>query len=220
MLSRLLGHYDLVRPQNYFDPLPLHARWDSARILLNRAMGGDFPGTLGIRGGFLRAAGGYAGDALFENLQLIRTVEAHGGKVANAMDLHVRRLPPSLPHFLQQRVRNAYEEFAFPLRMAAGLAVLPAAIRLRRRPRLLALAAALPVLLALRGRQRRDGRRFFPLTSAFLAPLWLLERGTCAWFALACRLGFGGVPYNGKIVSKAADSKEHLMRARSSRVSR
>src|SRR3954471_8116560 len=29
-----LDHADLVVPQNYFDPLPWHAGWDTARILL------------------------------------------------------------------------------------------------------------------------------------------------------------------------------------------
>ena len=39
--------HDLVRPQNYFEPLPWHARWDTARTLLNRGLGRDYPGTLG-----------------------------------------------------------------------------------------------------------------------------------------------------------------------------
>ena len=37
-LCRLLEHADLVRPQNYFEPLPWHAVWDTARTLLNRAV--------------------------------------------------------------------------------------------------------------------------------------------------------------------------------------
>jgi hypothetical protein len=45
----LLDEADLVIPQNYFDPLPWHAAWDSARILLNRAFAMDYPGTLAVR---------------------------------------------------------------------------------------------------------------------------------------------------------------------------
>jgi hypothetical protein len=69
---RLLDGADLVRPQNYFDPCPWHARWDTARTLLNRIAGGDYPGTLAVR----RSAfgDGYDGDVLFENLELMRTV--------------------------------------------------------------------------------------------------------------------------------------------------
>ena len=44
-----LGDADVVRPQNVFDPLPWHARWDTARTLLNRALGSDYPGTLALR---------------------------------------------------------------------------------------------------------------------------------------------------------------------------
>jgi hypothetical protein len=37
----LLAEADLVRLQNYFDELPWHARWDTARSLLNRVFTGD-----------------------------------------------------------------------------------------------------------------------------------------------------------------------------------
>ena len=47
--SRALETADVVRPQNYFEPLPWHARWDTGRMLLNRVTGGDWPGTLGVR---------------------------------------------------------------------------------------------------------------------------------------------------------------------------
>jgi len=82
----LLAGADLVRPQNYFDELPWHARWDGARSLLNRVVSGDptfpvgdFPGTLALRRSSLLAVGGYDGDALFENLELMRTIAPGGG---------------------------------------------------------------------------------------------------------------------------------------------
>ncbi|MGH7623641.1 MAG: glycosyltransferase, partial [Gemmatimonadaceae bacterium] len=31
-----LANAHVVRPQNYFEPLPWHARWDTGRMLLNR----------------------------------------------------------------------------------------------------------------------------------------------------------------------------------------
>jgi hypothetical protein len=37
----MLGLADCVRPQNYFDPVPWHALWDTARTLLNRSLGRD-----------------------------------------------------------------------------------------------------------------------------------------------------------------------------------
>ena len=66
-----LDFADVVRPQNYFDPLPWHACWDTGRILLNRVTGGDWPGTIAVRRSMLIATGGYDGRALFENLELV-----------------------------------------------------------------------------------------------------------------------------------------------------
>src|SRR5205085_6247973 len=98
-VAALLEAHDLVQPQNVFDPLPWHARWDTARTLLNRALGADFPGTLGVRRSRFIAMGGYSGDVIFENLELIRTVEASGGTTLSALDLYVRRLPPTSARF-------------------------------------------------------------------------------------------------------------------------
>jgi hypothetical protein len=58
-MRALLDGADLVRPQNYFHPLPWHARWDTARTLLNRSLGGDYPGTFGVRLSTFRRMGGY-----------------------------------------------------------------------------------------------------------------------------------------------------------------
>jgi hypothetical protein len=77
-VARALSDVDVVRPQNYFDPLPWHARWDTGRMLLNRMTGGDWPGTLGVRRSNLLGTGGYDGNAMFENLELVRTVLAAG----------------------------------------------------------------------------------------------------------------------------------------------
>lgn len=66
------------RRKTSFAPLPWHARWDSARSFLNRAFGDDYPGTLGVQRSALEKTGGYCGAVLFENLELIRTLQAHG----------------------------------------------------------------------------------------------------------------------------------------------
>jgi hypothetical protein len=218
-LLDLLGEFDLVRPQNYFDPLPWHARWDSARTLLNRSFGADFPGTLGVRRSRFEAMGGYDGDVLFENLELIRTVRADGGRTHSPLDLYVRRLPPSSAHFRGQRVRQAYDDFALPARMALELALVPAlgAALLRRRGDAIAAAAALSVLAAERGRRRAGGERFFPASASLLAPIWLLERGTCAWVAALRRRRSGGVSYAGSTIPVAANSMAVLRRAAAAR---
>ncbi len=206
---------DVVRPQNFFSPMPWHAVWDTARTLLNRATGADFPGTLGVRRSTVLAIGGYSGDVMFENLELIRTVEAHGGRVSSPLDLFVRRLPPSSAHFWGQRTRQAYDDFALPARMGVWLGVVPAIVTAarRRRPRPVALAGAACMLLAERGRRRSGGTEVFPWTSSILAPVWVIERGICAWLALLQRARFGGVRYGHSIIRVAAHSPRQLRRA-------
>ncbi|HWO84153.1 MAG TPA: hypothetical protein VNM38_10245 [Solirubrobacterales bacterium] len=207
--AELLNACDLVRPQNYFSSLPWHARWDTARTLLNRCFGRDYPGTLAVRRSRLLAAGLYDGDVLFENLELIRTVRAGGGSEADPLDLYVARTPPSSAHFWGQRTRQAYDDFALPLRMALWLAVVPL---LARRPRLAPPAALAAIGLAERGRRRAGGAAFFPATSSLLAPVWVLERGICAWLAVLQRLRFGGVRYGDSVIPLAAHSERQLRR--------
>ncbi|GAA2894362.1 hypothetical protein GCM10010517_59050 [Streptosporangium fragile] len=211
-IGALLEGADLVRPQNYFDPLPWHARWDSARTLLNRGFGADYPGTFGVRRSTFREMGGYDGDVLFENLELIRTVRAHGGRESSPLDLYVRRLPPDPGRFWSQRVRQAYDDLAQPARMAAFLGILPAlaVAVLGRRPGAVAAGAGLAIGLAEIGRRRAGGRRVFPWTTSLFAPVWVLERATCSWLALAARLTRGGVPYAGRRLRTAAHSVRDL----------
>lgn len=212
-LLDLLDRAHLVRPQNYFHPLPWHARWDTARSLLNRALGADYPGTLGVRRSALGATGGYDGDVLFENLELIRTISAAGGTVVTALDLYVARLPPDTGHFLGQRVRQAYDSFATPARLALELSVLPllVAAGLARRPRPVLAGAAAAVALAERGRRRAGGAATFPPSSSLLAPAWILERAVCSWLAVVARCR-GGVRYAGSTLARSATPPAALRR--------
>ncbi len=114
-----LDDADVVVPQNHLSPLPWHARWDTARSLLNRAIGRaigrDYPGTYGVRRGILAATDRYAADVLFENLEMERTIRAAGGRVRHRGDIFVPRRSPTGGHFRTQRVRQAYDSFAQPL---------------------------------------------------------------------------------------------------------
>jgi glycosyl transferase family 2 len=214
-LVALLEDYDLVWPQNFFDPLPWHARWDTARSLLNRSFGADFPGTLGVRRSRMLAMGGYDGNVMFENLELVRTVQAHGGRTTAPLDLYVRRIPPSAGHFWGQRTRQAYDDFAIPVRMALWLALLPTSsfALVRRRFRWVLSGAIIATLLAERGRRRAGGARVFPASSSLLASAWILERAICAWLALLQRLRFGGIRYGEQVIPTAAHSKRSLRQA-------
>jgi hypothetical protein len=209
----LLDDADLVIPQNYFGPLPWHAAWDSARTLVNRALGTDYPGTMAVRRAAFLRAGGYDGDVLFENLELIRTMRATGARVRAAPHAYVRRLPPGAGHFAGQRVRQAYDSLGQPLRLAAELALLPAVALAvaARRYSALAWAAAAAAGLAEAGRRRHGGTAVFPPVTALLAPAWVAERSVCSWLALACRLR-GGIRYAGQRLPRAATPARVLRR--------
>jgi hypothetical protein len=208
----LLDRADVVVPQNVYDPLPWQARWDTARSLVNRAFGGDYPGTLAVRRAALGPEG-YDAHVLFENLELIRTVRARGGRVLRALDVYVARRPPTVRKFAEQRVREAYDSFAQPARLAAELALVPlvVAAALRGRVAVPAALVAGAVALAEAGRRRAGGADRFPATAALWAPVWLAERAACVWAAVAWRLR-GGVPYAGTRLRTAAHSVRTLRR--------
>lgn len=214
-MARLLATYDVVLPQNYFEPLPWHAQWDSARSLLNRAFGGDYPGTLGVRRAAFVDSGGYCGGVLFENLELVRTLTSRGHSCCRASEVFVRRIPPSFAHFRGQRVRQAYDSLAQPGRLAVELALAPAIVALlaprSRRAVRAAVAAALPVLVAEVGRRRGGATRVFPARTSWWAPGWVLERAVCSWLALLARRR-GGARYGGGRLPVAAHSPSELPR--------
>ena len=213
-LVAMLDEADVIRPQNYFHPLPWHARWDTGRILLNRMTGGDWPGTLGVRRSILRVTGGYDGGVLFENLELVRTVLAAGGREAVPLDLFVRRSPPDARHFWSQRVRQAYDELARPVRLGVSLSILPLGLVLALTRRWAALGALVAgsVVLAECGRWRGGGRAYFPVGASLLAPTWLAERAVCIWIAVGARIFAGGVRYHGTVLTRAATPMAELRR--------
>jgi hypothetical protein len=212
-----LADADVVRPQNYFvpHPLPWHALWDTGRTLLNRISGGDWPGTLGVRRSVLQRTGGYDGAAMFENLELVRTVVAAGGREAVLLDAFVARHHSTVRHFWTQRVRQAYDEIARPARLLAQLALLPLAIILAAMFDWHAIAAmaAVAIVLAELGRRRAGGRRVFPARASLMAPAWLAERAVCSWLAVGARAVLGGVPYRGTVLRHAATPVK-VLRAR------
>jgi hypothetical protein len=203
-IFEFLDGAEVVRPQNYFDPAPWHAILDGARCLINRALDGDWPGTLAIRKSALRD--GYNADVLFENLELVRTIRAAGGRERVARNLFVRRLPPSAKHYWSQRVRQAYDEFARPARLAAALSIAPLLVAsvLFKAPAIVGALWVAAVALALGGWLRPGSRRYFSLWCVAVAPVWVLERGVCAWIAVYRRVVCGGVRYAGNVVRNAA----------------
>jgi hypothetical protein len=215
-LLERLDRADLVRPQNVYATYPWQARWDTARMLIGRAFGGDFGGTIGVRRSAFLAAGGYSTDVLFENLELERTIRCHGGHVDVARDLYVLRIPPTTVHFFHQRVRQAYDGFAQPARLVAELAIVPVvALGVGVRAwRLLGALGIAVIAIAEVGRRVEGGAHVFRTGAALWAPLWLLERGAAAWIAVAMR-SRGGIVYADRRIFSAATPLS-LLRQRNS----
>jgi hypothetical protein len=196
-VAELLTAYDAVVPQNYFEPAPWHARWDTGRTLLNRAFGSDFAGTIALRRGAFMAVRGYCGAVLFENLELIRTLAAHGYVLHNADDIFVPRRPPTAGHFFNQRLRQAYDSRAQPGRWLVELSALPLALLAAKyRPTALPFGLLAIVSAAEAGRRGRGGTQVWSPGAALWSPLWAAERATTAWLAVVAALR-GGVRYSG-----------------------
>jgi hypothetical protein len=200
-VDAMLDQADVVRPQNYFVPAPWHARWDTARSLIARATGGDWPGTLCVNREVLASTGGYRGDVIFENFELFATMTTASGRFADAPGLFVPRRPPTVRHFWSQRTRQAYDEFARPQRLVIGLALLP--IVLVGGPRAAAALGVASIALAEIGRRRHGGRAVFPPTAVLWAPAWVAERSITSWLAVVARAR-GGVRYGGARLPVAA----------------
>lgn len=202
-LLEALTDADVVRPQNVYTQWSWPARWDFGRCLVARAFGADWPGTFALRRSAITRMGGWSTEVLFENLQMVRTAQAHGLRVRNAPWLVVPRTPPDSGHFWSQRVRQAYDDFAQPGRLLLELAIVPVLVGVAlRRPRLLVAALAVPVALGEIGR-RRFGGIAVPRSGSLWCAVWAVERGVCVWVAVGswCR---GGVPYRGRRVRYAA----------------
>ncbi len=204
-VAAVLEDADVVRPQNFFEPLPWHALLDEGRSLIARATGGDWPGTLGVRHSTYMRAGGYNPDVLFENLELVRTIRAAGGSERLLESTFIARRPPTIPHYLGQRVRQAYDELARPLRLGIELSLAPATAVLLHAAGLFGamLFIAVASILAEIGRRRGGATRYFSPGVSLLASVWMLERAVTSWIAVVARLA-GGIPYAGGRLRQAA----------------
>ncbi|HKO61806.1 MAG TPA: glycosyltransferase [Pyrinomonadaceae bacterium] len=209
-MCELLDDHEMVRPQNYIQPLPWWARLETARILINRGVlrAGDYPGTCGFRRSTMRRVGPYDGDVLFDNEEIVRHFALQGADIAYARDFFILKRPPTFKKWVEQRPRQAYEDFVMRAKTFAFLAVLPLVFGLGL---LIGSAAALllivaisllAVLLSALGLARDGAYKFFPLSSPLFAPLWILERSISVYWAVYWRVRFGGYPFGARLLSK------------------
>ncbi|HEY8559540.1 MAG TPA: glycosyltransferase family 2 protein [Pyrinomonadaceae bacterium] len=208
-MAKLLANYDMVRPQNYFRPLPVWARTEAARMLINRAWiaEGDYSGTLGVTKEAMRRVGHYDGDVLFDNEEIVRHFQSKGARICYARDFFLLKLPPTFEKWVEQRPRQAYEDFvmrAKTLFFAAVPLVLSLAL-LNSGWRTTLICAALISLGAIVSAALGLGdgaTKFFPPRMIFYAPLWIAERCFSTYWAFYWYLTRGGYPFGDKVVAK------------------
>lgn len=124
-------------------------------------------------------------------------MRAAGARIVRVDGMYVARIPPSTRQFWEQRIRQAYDDFGQPVRLAIEASWLPlAVVAAMTKPRWLAVAAAAAVAVAEYGRRRAGGAAAFPGSSAWWAPVWIAERAVCVWLAIGARCR-GGVHYHG-----------------------
>ncbi|MGB8508387.1 MAG: hypothetical protein WCD76_08275 [Pyrinomonadaceae bacterium] len=208
-MTELLAAHDMVRPQNYLCPLPVWARTEAARMLINRGWmaEGDYPGTLGVRRDAMLRVGHYDGDVLFDNEEIVRHFRTRGANIRYARDFFILKRPPGFRKWIEQRPRQAYEDFVMRAK-TAFFAALPFALVFawlaggwRPALALAAFVACGAVLLAARG--LGDGAsRFFPFRLCAYAPLWVVERTASTYWAFYWRAVRGGYPFGDKLLSK------------------
>ena len=208
-MSRLLADYEMVRPQNYFLPLPFWARMESARMLINRAWlrEGDYTGTLGVTRSAMRRVGHYDGDVLFDNEEIVRHFRLKNARIKYARDFFVLKRPATFRKWIEQRPRQAYEDFIMRAKTAFFL-LLPIALVLFWSFGGFAFALGFALLVALgaiftAALGLNDGASiFFPISTVFYAPLWFIERSFSTYWAFYWRFMRGGYPFGDKLLSK------------------
>jgi hypothetical protein len=206
----LLERHEMVRPQNYLTPLPWWARTESARMLVNRGAlrAGDYPGTCAFRRSTCLRVGHYDGDVLFDNEEIVRHFALKGADVLCATDFFVLKRPPTFDKWLEQRPRQAYEDFVMRAKTLLFASLVPAALALALfadGSALLAFAAVVTLasmLVALRGLLRDRAYGFFPAWTVLYAPLWVLERALSVYWAFYWRVRYGGYPFGAALLSK------------------
>ena len=214
-MCRLLDQFEVVRPQNYLvgtprcyarrnSSLPAWAKVECARMLINRATlrDADYPGTCAFRRETFLRVGEYDGDVLFDNEELIRHFARRRARLCYANDLFIAKRPPSFRKWLEQRPRQAYEDFGLRFKTMFFATLLPLGITLALIDARWLLILLLSILLAVAGWLRGSARKYFPFTCCLFAPLWVAERTLSTYWAFYWWVTRGGYPFGDRILKK------------------
>jgi hypothetical protein len=183
---------------------------EAARMLVNRALlsAADYPGTCAFRRGRMLAAGYYDGDVLFDNEEIIRHLANDRCSLAYANDLFVRKCPPTFRKWIEQRPRQAFEDFGMRVKTTLFFALpllsfgVSGLFGIAGLTIFLLSLSMLATLTAARGLARGNARQFFPAHCCLFAPLWIFERTLSTYRAFYWYLSRGGYPFGGGVLSR------------------
>ena len=205
-----LRQYEMVRPQNYISPLPWWGRIETARMLINRGvlLTGDYPGTCAFRRSVYLRVGHYDGDVLFDNEEIVRHFRLNGADIFCALGIFILKRPPNFLKWIEQRPRQAFEDFDLRGKTLLFLALFPIAIMLgifygaRGALQFFSFVSICALLFACRGLWRNKAYKYFPFYVILYAPLWVLERAASVYWALYWRVVYGGYPFGTRLLTK------------------
>jgi hypothetical protein len=191
-------------------PLPWWAKMEAARMLINRAVlrTADYPGTCAFQRATMLNAGDYDGDVLFDNEEMIRHLVRHGARICYATDLFVPKRVPVFRKWIEQRPRQAYEDFGLRAKTWLFALVVPSLLLvsilggMKSALLFILLLAISATLVAVAGRRRGAAGHFFARALCLFAPLWILERGISTYWAFFWYLRHGGYPFGDRLLRK------------------
>ncbi len=209
-VTDLLDQYEVVRPQNFLAPLPWWARMEAARMLINRATLriADYPGTCAFQRAAMLRVGHYDGDVLFDNEEIIRHFAREGATIDYAADFFVQKRPPDFRKWIEQRPRQAYEDFGLRAKTALFFALpwlaLVVAWSAGWAGVILYMCAVgiAAIILASAGRARGHAAKYFLISVCVFAPLWVGERVISTYWALYWHFAHGGYPFGDRVLTK------------------
>jgi len=183
---------------------------EAARMLINRGTlrAADYPGTCAFRRTAMLRGRHFDGDVLFDNEEMIRHFIRSGLNVLYANDLFVCKEAPTWRKWLEQRPRQAYEDFPLRLKTVLFASLIPAGLTvlaLLGRKSFLGFVVVLSLVaigLSFRGYARGAARTVLPWTVCLYAPFWILERAISTYWAFCWYLRRGGYPFGDTLLSK------------------
>jgi hypothetical protein len=151
--------------------------------------------------------GHYDGDVLFDNEEIVKHFQLKGAHICYARDFFLLKLPPPFGKWIEQRPRQAYEDFVMRAKTSffAAVPIVLAITLLKSGWQMTLICAALisfgAIVSAIFG-LNNGAVKFFSPKIVFYAPLWVAERCVSTYWAFYWYLTYGGYPFGDKVVSK------------------